>query len=152
MSVGFKQIVGSAVFAAGLLLLAVPSQASAQDAAPQNPCTGPSPVAGVEIRGPVLHVIDGQTICVALGFETDAWIRLKLADAPVAKALRKTSNTGQEPDPRGALMQAALAKMATCRTIRDQSGGVAALCEVDGKPLGELLRDPNVVAASYAWR
>lgn len=150
-ALGFKHLVGSAVLTVGLLLLVAPSQASAQEAA--NPCTGPSPVAGVEIRGPVLHVIDGQTICVALGFETDAWIKLKLADAPVAKAVRKTSNAGQgEPNPRGALMQATLAKMATCRTIRDGAGQVAALCEVDGKPLGDLLRDPNVVAASYAWR
>lgn len=150
--IGLKQVVGSAVFSAGLLLLAaVPGRASAADA--RNPCSGPSPVAGVEIRGPVLHVIDGQTICVALGFETDAWIRLKVADAPTALPVRKTSTAGRgEPDPRGALMQASLAKMATCRTIKDETGEVAALCEVEGRPLGEILRDENVVAASYSWR
>lgn len=151
MSVGWKQMVGSAVFTAGLLFIATPGQAVAAGA--QTPCTGPSPVAGVEIRGPILHVIDGQTLCVALGFETDAWIRLKVADAPTAQPIRKTSTAGRgDSDARGALMQAALAKMATCRTIKDETGEVAALCEVEGRPLGDILRDPNVLAASYSWR
>ena len=51
--------IGSAIFAAGLSLCALAGTARAETVAP---CTGPHPVAGVQIRGPVLHVIDGDTI------------------------------------------------------------------------------------------
>ncbi len=138
-----------AALTAGALMCGSPAEAAEQ----AMPCQGPSPVAGVEIRGPVLHVIDGETICVALNFNTDSWIRLRLADAPTARPLLKTSTaTGESPNPRGALMQAALAKTATCKTVRADDGRVEALCEVDGRPLGDLLGDPEVVSASYSWR
>lgn len=140
---------GMAALGAALGLLTAAGSAQARD---EHPCTGPSPVAGVEIRGPVLHVVDGSTLCVALGFETDSWILLRLADAPRPSPLRRASIAGVAPNPRGALMQAALAKMATCRTVRGDGGGVEAVCEVEGRPLGEALRDPEIVAASYSWR
>lgn len=141
---------GMAALGAALGLLASAGAAQARD---EHPCTGPSPVAGVEIRGPVLHIVDGSTLCVALGFETDSWILLRLADAPPPSALQRVSTAqGATPNPRGALMQAALAKMATCRTVRGEGGGVEALCEVEGRPLGETLRDPEIVAISYSWR
>lgn len=140
---------GMAALGAALGLLTAAGSAQARD---EHPCTGPSPVAGVEIRGPVLHVVDGSTLCVALGFETDSWILLRLADAPRPSSLRRASTAGVAPNPRGALMQAALAKMATCRTVRGDGGRVEAVCEVEGRPLGEALRDPEIVAASYSWR
>lgn len=141
---------GMAGLVAALGLLTAAGSAQARD---DHPCTGPSPVAGVEIRGPVLHVVDGSTLCVALGFETDSWILLRLADAPRPSPLRRVSTAEVPgPNPRGALMQAALAKMATCRTVRGDGGGVEAVCEVEGRPLGEALRDPEIVAASYSWR
>lgn len=150
MAFRVQHIVGATVVAAGILLAATACRAEAAE--PTMPCKGPSPVAGVEIRGPVLHVIDGQTLCVALGFETDAWIRLRIADAPQAKPILKTSTAGDDVDPRGALMQVALAKMATCRTQKDKAGEVEAVCEIDGRSIGDQLREPEVKAASYSWR
>ena len=150
MPLRLKSMIGSAVLTAGLSLFAQAGDARAAEAG--HPCTGPSPIPGVEIRGPVLHVVDGRTLCVALGFETDAWILLRLDDAPADPPLRRTSTAAAPANPRGALMEAALAKMATCRTMRGDDGAVVAACEVDGKPLGRSLRDPKVIAASYAWR
>lgn len=142
-------VLAAALTAGAVLVAGAPASAREQ----AMPCHGPSPVAGVEIRGPVLHVIDGETLCVALNFNTDSWIRLRLADAPKASPVLKASTAGQDqPNARGALMQAALARTATCRTIRADNGGVEALCDVDGRPLGDLLRDPEVVRASYSWR
>ena len=145
---------GIAVLTAAAPLCAAPAAAQTAPATmAADPCEGPRPVAGVEIRGPVLHVIDGRTLCVALGFETSTWIRLTVADAPATLPVLKTSTAGMgEPSPRGALMHAALAKMATCRTVAADDGSVEALCEVEGRPLGDLLRDPDVVQASYGWR
>jgi hypothetical protein len=135
-------------------LLCAGSPAAAQDVeSGASPCQGPRPVAGVELRGPVLHVLDAQTLCVALNFNTDSWIPLRMADAPTTLPVLKTSTAGQgEPNPRGALMQAALARTAVCRTLAADDGSVEALCEIDGRPLGDLLRDPGVVEASYGWR
>lgn len=141
---------GMAALGAAIGLL---TSAGAAQARHEHPCAGPSPVAGVEIRGPVLHVVDGSTLCVALGFETDSWILLRLADAPRPSPIQRTSAAEVgTPNPRGALMQAALAKMATCRTVRGEDGGVEALCEVEDRPLGEALRDPEILAVSYSWR
>lgn len=140
--------IGSAVFAAGLSLCAAAGPATA---APAEPCSGPHPVAGVQIRGPVLHVIDGETICVALGYAPDEWIRLRLADAPVPSAIRRVSNR-EEADPKSVMMAAAFAKMAECRTELDRGGEVVAVCTVDGAPLGRALRDGSVIAAGMSWR
>jgi len=97
-------------------------------------------------------VIDGQTLCVALGFEPDTWVQLRIADAPAPASLVRASTDATGPNPRGALMEAALARMAVCRTHRDDDGQVVAACEVEGKSLGRSLRDPAVIAASYGWR
>lgn len=140
--------IGSAVFAAGLSLCAAAAPATA---APAQPCRGPAPVAGAEIRGPVLHVIDGETICVALGYAPDQWIRLRLADAPVPPAIRRVSNR-EEADPKRVMMAAAFAKMADCRTELDRDREVVAVCTVDGVPLGRALRDGSVIAAGMSWR
>ena len=140
--------IGSALFAAGLSLCAAAGPATA---APAEPCSGPHPVAGVQIRGPVLHVIDGETICVALGYAPEQWIRLRLADAPVSSPIRRISNTPQA-DPRGVMMAAAFAKTAECRTELDADRQVVAVCTVDGMPLGRALRDGGVIAAGMSWR
>ena len=149
MAIFSRASIGMAVAGAGLLLAATACRADAGEAASAMPCNGPAPVAGVEIRGPVLHVIDGQTLCVALGFSTDHWVKLRLADA--ASPVRRTSS-GPQADPRGALMQVALAKTATCRTLKSRSGAIVARCEIDGRPIGDQLDDPDVTAASWAWR
>ncbi|HRD29815.1 MAG TPA: hypothetical protein PLO65_16065, partial [Caulobacter sp.] len=118
---------------------------------PAEVCSGPHPVAGVEIRGPVLHVIDGETICVALGYAPDEWIALRLADAPVASPIRRVSSRAGA-DPRGVMMAAAFAKMAECRTELDRGGEVVAVCTVDGVPLARALGDGSVIAAGMNWR
>lgn len=151
MTLRLKSMIGSVVLAAGLSVFAHAGDAGAAEAA--QPCRGPSPVAGVEIKGPVLHVIDGRTLCVALGFEPDTWIPLRLVDAPApVSSIRKASTRPADANPRGALMEGAFAKMAVCRTLKDDDGQVVAACEVDGKPLGRALNDPKVIAASWNWR
>ena len=148
MAYRFQYWIGSAVFAAGLSLFAAAGEARAETA---EPCTGPNPVAGVQIRGPVLHVIDGGTICVALGYAPDEWIRLRLVDAPVTAPVRRVSNR-EEADPRAVLMAAAFARTAECVTRLDRRGEVVAVCTVDGVPLGRAMRDGAVIAASQSWR
>ena len=88
---------------------------------------------------------------MALGFAPDAWIRLRLADAPAASPVRHIS-TREDADPKAVLMAAAFARTAQCRTELDRRGEVVAVCTVDGVPLGRAMRDGAVIAASQSWR
>jgi hypothetical protein len=88
-------------------------------------CTASSPRVGEPFAGPVLQVIDGRTVCVALGPTPDQWIRVSLAD-------------GKDATPRAALMDAVFAQRVVC--VRDRAGGqgVVAHCALDGISLGSL--------------
>lgn len=99
-------------------------------AAQEPPCRGEAPAAGVEIRGPVLHVLDGHTLCVATGADPAAWRPIVLADAPADAAW-------------GALMDVAFGKDVTC---------TGSVCRIDGRSIGERLQDPAAAKAGVAWR
>jgi len=118
-----------AVFA-GVVTLGFATGASAESL-----CKGEAPQAGATLRGPVLHVEDGGRLCVAKGFEPDAWIELQLADAPAGLA-------------RGTLMSAAFAKDVDCKVQADGR----ALCTVDGQSVGALASQPSVQKAGLSWR
>jgi len=117
-------------FVASVATLGFASGASAQSV-----CKGEAPQAGATLRGPVLHVEDGGRLCVAKGFEPDAWIELQLADAPADLA-------------RGTLMSAAFAKDVDCKVQADGR----ALCTVDGQSVGALASQPSVQKAGLTWR
>jgi len=117
-------------FVASVATLGFASGASAQSV-----CKGEAPQAGATLRGPVLHVEDGGRLCVAKGFEPDAWIELQLADAPADLA-------------RGTLMSAAFAKDVDCKVQADGR----ALCTVDGQSIGALASQPSVQKAGLTWR
>lgn len=117
-------------FVAGVATLGFASGASAQGV-----CKGEAPQAGATLRGPVLHVEDGGRLCVAKGFEPDAWIELQLADTPADLA-------------RGTLMSTAFAKDVDCKVQADGR----ALCTVDGQSVGALASQPSVQKAGLSWR
>lgn len=130
----------AALAAAGFLLGA--NQARAADSV----CTGEAPASGV-IRGPVLQVEDGATLCVALGATPDRWVRLTLADAPAANPIQHASNTDENP--RGTLMAVAFSQMVDCRVQPDGR----ALCALqDGRSVGALLKTRAAWAAGKEWR
>ena len=97
------------------------------------PCRAPQAAVGAEVRGPVLHVIDGRTLCVATTADPSGWIRLELADAPQAT--------------RAELMSVGFGKDVVCTV-----GSAGALCRSAGQSLSAQLRAPGVKAASAAWR
>lgn len=117
-------------FVAGVATLGFATGASAQ-----SPCKGEVPQAGAVLHGPVLHVEDGGRLCVARGFEPDAWVELQLADAPPELA-------------RGSLMSAAFAREVDCKVQADGR----ALCTLDGQSVGALAAQPSVQKAGLSWR
>ena len=104
------------------------------------PCTGAPPPPGAVLRGPVLHVLDGVTLCVALGTTPDKWVPLELA------AARRGAPA------RGTLMAVAFSRNVTCQVI-DTSGATSiADCRLNDRPLTELIVDPGAIRAGLSWR
>ena len=103
-------------------------------------CRAPAPAVGQTISGPVLHVIDGRTLCIARGPTPDEWIPLRIS--PAAPAL---------PVDRERLMAAAFSQSLTCTVT---GGGLvkAATCTLAGRPLQMLLTEPATVTQANAWR
>jgi len=131
-----------ATIIAGFALAVCASGAYAGEA-----CGAPAPAVGTEVHGPVLHVLDGNHLCVALGETPDTWLEVELADAGLVRA---ASNPGDSP--RGALMSVAFAQNISCRIVDRAANGAVAACSLDGRPLGELALRPQAIGAGRAWR
>ncbi len=131
----------TALAAAGFLMGTQQAQA-----ATGSVCTGQAPASGV-LRGPVLQVEDGDTLCVALGATPDSWVRITLADAPAANPIQRASNTDENP--RGTLMAVAFSQTVDCRLLADGK----ALCALqDGRSVGALLTTRAAWAVGKEWR
>jgi hypothetical protein len=102
-------------------------------------CTAAPPARGESFTGTVLQVIDGRTLCVASGPTPDRWVRVRLTD--IGPGL-----------PRGALMAAAFAREVTCVASAPDAEGVAAVCIVDGRRVGEAASAPDAAAQAADWR
>jgi micrococcal nuclease len=130
----------AALAAAGLLLGANGARAAG------SVCTAQAPAGGL-VRGPVLQVEDGDTLCVALGATPDRWVRLTLADAPSANPIQHAANTDENP--RGTLMAVAFSQTVDCRL---QADGRAVCALQDGRSVGNLLKTRAAWAAGKEWR
>lgn len=108
------------------------------DAARAGVCAAPLPQPGEVIKGPVLHVEDGETLCVAEGFEPSRWVALQVVD-------------GAEV-PKAALMAAAFGKDAVCKVESVTDGRAVASCAIEERPLAALLQRPEVMKAAGGWR
>lgn len=112
------------------LALAVTLLSAGAAVAQQAPCGGATPAVETVVHGPVLHVLDGRTLCVATGPDAGQWRPVTLADAPDDAAW-------------GALMGVAFGKDVTC---------AAGVCRIGGRSIGDQLRDPAARKAGVTWR
>lgn len=111
----------------------------------QTPCQGMAPSVGAEIRGPVLHILDSERLCVALGANPDQWVEVRLAAEPLQK-------TSSHPANRGSLMAVAFAQTLTCRIVEHAGDLPVAACRVDDQSVRALTRQPAAYVAGQAWR
>ncbi|GGL25373.1 MULTISPECIES: hypothetical protein [Caulobacter] len=112
----------------------------ASESALAQTCRAPAPVAGTTVSGPVLHVIDGRTLCIAQGPTPERWIPLRVS--PTLAAL---------PADRERLMAAAFSRSLTCRVT---GGGPVrfATCTLAGRPLDAVLTEPATITQAKSWR
>lgn len=123
------------------LAIAATIALSAAGAAQAAVCRGEAPVGAAELRGPVLHVLDGERLCVALGPDPAQWVALRLADAPPSR-----------DGGRGALMAASFGQDVTCRLIGRGEDDVVAVCRTPRGSIGPRLAAPKIVRAGQTWR
>ncbi len=102
-------------------------------------CTAAAPAEGASISGPVLQVIDGQTLCVAKGPTPDQWVRVRLADV-------------YDRENRSALMAATFAKDVICNVERRDDEGVVGRCSIDGAPLTQVVASAPAQVQAASWR
>jgi hypothetical protein len=107
-------------------------------------CGGRPAADATEFRGPVLEVLDGEHICVALGADPSAWTPVRLIDGPTQISTAIPS--------RGALMAASFGQDVTCRIVARDEEGVVAQCVSDHGSVGALAREPQILKAGQSWR
>jgi len=117
------------------LALALVLLSAGAAAAQTSPCRGEAPAAGAQVQGPVLHVLDGQTLCVATGADPSQWLPVTLGDAPASSSW-------------GALMSVAFGQDVTCVA---RGADRAAICRIQGRSIGPQL-DAQAAKAGVAWR
>lgn len=130
----------------GAIIALTPAPHAGERVPERGPCLGSAPDVGAVIRGPVLHVLDGSRLCVALGTAPDRWAPVQLvedSDQSIGAAERRD---------RGTLMAAAFAQDLTCEVVGISAGQAIARCALDDRPLSEALAHPEVIKAGLRWR
>lgn len=100
---------------------------------------------GAQIRGPVLHVIDGGRLCVALEPSPSTWVELRVLDPRLVR-------TSSADDAKQRLMAAAFARDAVCVITGTGAGRATAACTIEGEQLNARLSQPEIAKAAQIWR
>lgn len=125
-----------------LLWFCFMSSAAQADPCEAIPESGPLPSHlgfAARFSGPVTHVIDGDSVCVAVGPTPRDWVEVRLADfwAP------ESSQAGGQAA-KAALERMALGKDVTCVAGMRTYDRIAARCTIAGRSLGDNLRAAGV--------
>ena len=123
----------------GVALVATEAQAT------NAVCRGSAPAIGAQIKGPVLHVIDGERMCVALEPSPSTWVEVQVLDPRVVRA-------STADDARRRLMAAAFARDAVCVITGSYGGRATAACMIEGEQLSARLNQPEIAKAAQIWR
>src|SRR5438874_2403057 len=95
------------------------------------PDNGPAPPLlqpGRRFSGPVVRVLDGDSLCVALGTGPASWVEVRLSDFYAAE-----SGSPGGPAAKAALERIALGQVATCTAGPQSYDRVVAACTLSGR-------------------
>jgi micrococcal nuclease len=127
--------------AIGLALgaLACPALADPCKAVPDRGATPTHLRPGSTFSGRVVHVIDGDGLCVASGLGPNNWVEVRLEDF-YAPELREPGGDRAK----AALRKLAFGRTVTCRAGRRSYDRVVARCDLAGRSLADRLRSADV--------
>lgn len=126
-------------FMAALLGAAFVHGPAAADPCRAVPDRGPTPdylAPGQSFSGPVVYVGDGDSLCVDVGGGPDAWVEVRLADFYASELKSADGLTAKQ-----ALEDATRGRNLDCVAQDRSYDRVVALCVLDGRSVGDLLRD-----------
>jgi hypothetical protein len=94
---------------------------------------------GETFSGPVVQVLDGDSLYVAMGPSHEKWVEVRLADffAPEAKQ-------PGGPAAKAALERIALGRQAVCIANLPTYDRIAARCSIDGRAIGDEMRAAGI--------
>lgn len=127
-----------------LLIGAMTLATALSGAAQAGMCGGEAPAGAETIRGPVLHVLDGETLCVALGADPSTWVAVR-----VQGGLGKAKAAAPE---RQTLMAASFGQDVTCQIMGRGDGVVLGECRTAAGSVAEMVKDAAYVSAGRGWR
>lgn len=120
-----------------LAALAVGASAHA-DPCKAIPDDGPAPAflqPGRSFSGPVVRVLDGDSLCVAVGAGPASWVEVRLVDFYAAEG-----RSPGGPAAKAALERIALGKVANCTAGPQSYDRVISACTISGRAIGEMMR------------
>ncbi|MDP3746999.1 MAG: excalibur calcium-binding domain-containing protein [Phenylobacterium sp.] len=121
------------------LLWSAPAWADPCEAIPEQ---GPLPgylAFGASFSGPVSHVIDGDSLCVAVGSGGTDWVEVRLADFHATELSQPGGAAAKS-----ALARLALGQHAVCVANLRTYDRIAARCRIHGRPVGDLMRSAGI--------
>ena len=136
-----SRVKAAARIALGYVIASVASYALA-DPCKAIPDKGPLPTQlsrGASFSGPVVYVGDGDSLCVAMGKEPQAWVEVRLADFYAPEL-----HSPEGRDAKAVLERIAKGKRVTCIAGRRSYDRIVAACEIDGVSLAARLRRAGV--------
>ena len=102
------------------------------DAGPAPPSLSP----GSRFSGPVVHIIDGDGLCVDTGGGPTGWVEVRLADFYAPEL-----SSPEGPAAKRSLEQLSFGRRLECVAQKQSYDRIVAQCRLEGRLLGELLRE-----------
>ena len=135
------------VFAFGLVAISTAAHADPCKAISDDG-TMPSYLSvGSTFSGKVVHVIDGDSMCIAVGAGHENWVEVRLTDFYAPE-----SSSAGGPAAKAALERIALGKNASCVAGLRTYDRVAARCSIDGQGVGDQMHRAGVKEGGRAYR
>lgn len=100
-----------------------------------DPCTAPLPPPGKLFTGTVRYVGDGDGLCVGASTDPASWVEVRVADFYAPEL-----NVPGGAAAKGTLTRLALGKSAVCRAQRRSYDRIVAVCQIDGRSVGDIMR------------
>ncbi len=126
-----------------LFFIFIAPAAALADSCTAIPDDGTVPVflsMGRSFSGPVVEVIDGDSLCVAVGPRTGAdWVEVRLADFYAPEL-----GSADGPGAKAALRRIAFGRQATCVAGASTYDRIAARCHIDGRAIGDLMTSAGI--------
>lgn len=101
---------------------------------------------GTSFSGPVVYVGDGDSLCVGVGPGDSEWVEVRLADFHAPEL-----SSSEGPAAKRALLDLVMHRSVRCVAEHRSYDRIVAHCELNGRSLGDHLRDRGALEGGNAF-